>query len=247
MGLEQLSEAIDDLFSDEATTVVDGELVVSLHRELSRLRCLVAKTCAAFEAGSSWQLEGAQGAVPWITARCRVPVGEARRELREGRALRELPGFEARFSAGEVGAAQVDLVARLLRPATRSGVIEAEQMLLEQASTLSFSSFEQALSYFEQLVDAGGTEGRAQERRDRRDVVLSKSFGGTWLGKMTLDEISGEIVSSELRRLETELFEHDWHEAREHLGREPRVHELDRIASIGRETRSSRWRRALWP
>ncbi len=49
-----------------------------------------------------------------------------------------------------------------------------------------------------------------------------------WLGQMTLDPISGSIVADELNRLEHELFEADCAEARERLGRTPRIDELAR-------------------
>ena len=69
------------------------------------------------------------------------------------------------------------------------------------------------------------------EKRVRRDVFLSQSVGGTWLGQITLDSISGDIFSEEHKRLETQLFEADWAEAKERLGREPRISELQRTAA----------------
>ena len=49
-----------------------------------------------------------------------------------------------------------------------------------------------------------------------------------WLGQMTLDPIKGAIVSNELIRLEAEMFEADWAEAKARLGRDPRLDELAR-------------------
>jgi hypothetical protein len=49
-----------------------------------------------------------------------------------------------------------------------------------------------------------------------------------YLGAMTLDPVSGATVSGELRRLEDLLFEADWNEASELLGRSPKGHELAR-------------------
>ena len=45
---------------------------------------------------------------------------------------------------------------------------------------------------------------------------------------MTLDPISGAVVSAELERLEHGLFEADWAEAKASLGRDPRTTELAR-------------------
>jgi hypothetical protein len=52
-----------------------------------------------------------------------------------------------------------------------------------------------------------------------------------WMGKITLDPLSGGIVSGELQRLERALFEADWAEAREALGREPTPSELPRTSA----------------
>jgi len=57
---------------------------------------------------------------------------------------------------------------------------------------------------------------------------LTESLSGTYLGKITLDEISGTIVASELARLEQALFQDDWAKAKADLGRDPKVTELER-------------------
>ena len=56
----------------------------------------------------------------------------------------------------------------------------------------------------------------------------AESFGGMWFGKITLDPISGEIVHTTLQLIERELFEADWAAAKERLGREPTILDLDR-------------------
>ena len=49
-----------------------------------------------------------------------------------------------------------------------------------------------------------------------------------WLGRITLDPISGSIVSSELERLEQEMFDADWAQAKASLGRDPTLADLVR-------------------
>ena len=58
--------------------------------------------------------------------------------------------------------------------------------------------------------------------RARRDVYLTKSLDGMYLGAMRFDPVSGAIVAKELVRLEEELFEADWAKAKERLGRDPK-------------------------
>ncbi len=59
-------------------------------------------------------------------------------------------------------------------------------------------------------------------------MYLDASFGGMWMGKITLDPISGTIVADELARLERQMFEADWAQARCELGREPTTADLSR-------------------
>ena len=105
-----------------------------------------------------------------------------------------------------------------------------ESMLVAQAAELGFEDFYRALSYWKQLADPDGAEASDEERKASRNVFLESSFSGMWLGQMTLDPISGSIVSSELNRLEHDLFEADCAEAKERLGRTARIDELARTS-----------------
>jgi HNH endonuclease len=49
-----------------------------------------------------------------------------------------------------------------------------------------------------------------------------------YLGKINLDPVSGKIFFDEQHRLEQILFEADWAEAKERLGREPTINDLCR-------------------
>lgn len=119
-------------------------------------------------------------------------------------------------------------MARLRRDPTEEALRRDEAMLVEQARKLRFESFARAVTYWEQLADPDGVEVDEAKRRSRREVYLDQSFGGVWLGQITLDPIAGAIVSDELRRLEQSLFEAEWAEARTALGRDPTVADLVR-------------------
>ncbi len=134
-----------------------------------------------------------------------------------------------RLWAGSHGRRQ-DAISSLRRSTTEDVLVRDEVMLVGQARHLRFESFLRALTYWEQLADPDGVEETERERRNRRDVYLDSSFKGMWLGKMTLDPISGSIVGDELGRLEREQFGADWAEARTALGREPTAAELSRTS-----------------
>jgi hypothetical protein len=229
--LEALEEAVDRLARCDLANYADSDSIERLERVRSRLGAIVTGAVAEFDASGAWAPSGARTAAAWLRRHCRLPSNEASREVRRGRQCRELPHFEAAWSAGEIGAACVDLVASVRRPATEAALARDEEMLVDYAKTLAFAEFVGVLRYWEQHADPDGAEDDAMERRARRDVYLVPSVGGTFLGKMTLDPITGAIVSGELGRLERELFESDWAKAQDELGRDPTVDELGRTSA----------------
>ena len=231
MELDALTETIDHLAASDPSVYADAESIEVLHRELARLEAVTTEAVDAFDNSGTWALDGARTASAWVATRCRLPKGEARRRARLVRQLVDLPECRRAWSAGEINAAHVGTIAALRRESSAESLERDEAMLVDQAKTLPFEQFNRVAAYWEQHADPDGTDEAAEKRRGRRDVYLASSFDGMYLGKMTLDEISGATVSGELSRLERQLFEADWAEAKETLGREPRVEELSRTSA----------------
>jgi hypothetical protein len=228
MELEALTEAIDQLVATDPATCADRESMVALEVLVHRLDAFQAEVMASFDASGEWEEDGAKSASLWLAARARLPKVRARRRCRRGRALGYLPVCREAFLAGEISSDHVDAIAGLENDRTRQALLRDEATLVGHARALSYPHFRRALAYWAQLADPDGTEDAAERQRTRRDVTLHGSFSGTWLGHITLDPLSGSIVADELRRIETALFEEDWNEAAERLGRSPAACELAR-------------------
>jgi hypothetical protein len=228
MGLAGLTEAIDELSGSDPSAFVDTESIEVLCRQLARLDCVVTKKTAAFDASGGWVPSGARTAAAWLSVRCRLPKPLAKRMVHRGRQLRHLPLVDRAWSAGDLTAGQVDVVARLRSEETADALERDEAFLVEQAGSLRLDEFIKVADYWKQHADPDGAEDDDERRRGRRDVYLESSFEGMWLGKVTLDPISGSIVAGELGRLEREMFEADWAAARDSLGRDPTTADLAR-------------------
>ena len=228
MELADFVEALSALVSSGAENYGDGASIEVLHHELARFEAFVTEASAVFEASEEWAADGAKSASAWIATRCRVPRSAARKRARLGRTLRHLPRCAEAWRAGRIGAEQARAIASARRHRTEASMARDEEMLVSQAAAMGFEDFYRALSYWKQLADPEGADAADEDRRAARKVYLESSFTGMWLGQMTLDPVSGAIVSGELNRLEHELFEADCAEAREHLGRTPRIDELAR-------------------
>jgi hypothetical protein len=223
----KLREGIDDLIETDPSLRCDREMIIFLERELNRLQYAVSTSLASFDQWGEWALDGAKTAVAWIDTVCHLAKKEARAELRRGKALPGLPLAAQAWRRGDIGADHIDALVRVKRPVTDEALARDEALLVDYARTMKFAHFSNALDYWEQLADQEGAEEAALAQKARRDVYLVPSTGG-YLGKMNFDLIDGAIVANELQRLEKELFEADWAEAKERLGRDPHVHELAR-------------------
>jgi len=242
-GLDALHEVLDQLIGGDSFGLCDKASVVSLQRARAKLDYVAATVVAAFDAAGEWKSNGARTAEAWFSTRCHLPAAETRAQLRRGKALATLPRCAAAFSAGEIGAAQVDVLAKAAQghPGVRRGTgpegsgpdtaalfARDEALLVGHAKAMKFRSFVAAVEHWSQLADPDGADAADLARQARRDVYLVESFDDMYLGKMTLDPIAGTIVATELARLEQELFEADWKKAKEELGRDPALHELCR-------------------
>ena len=228
MDLDALTATIDQLRGSDPSGFADAGSIEALQRLQARLESFVTESVAAFDAAGNWEPDGARNAASWLVFRCRLPRAEARRQVRRGRELRHLPVTAEAWARGSVNGAHVDVMRSLRTDATREALARDESMLVDQAEGLRYDQFTRAAAYWGQLADPEGADEAGEKRRARRDVYLVNSFEGMWFGKMNLDPIAGSIVSAELERIESQLFEADWAEARRRLGREPQVADLAR-------------------
>ncbi len=231
MELENFRQALEALAASGSANYGDGASIEELHQLLSRFESFVTEATASFEAGEEWAADGAKSAPAWLATRCRVPRRAARRRVRLGRALRRLPTVAEAWREGSIGLDAAQAIASARRHRTESSMARDEAMLVAQAAEMGFEDFYRVLCYWKQLADPDGADAAEEDRKNARNVFLEASFTGMWLGQMTLDPISGAIVSGELTRLEHDLFEADCAEARERLGRTARLDELARTSA----------------
>ncbi|MGH9154925.1 MAG: DUF222 domain-containing protein [Acidimicrobiales bacterium] len=114
---------------------------------------------------------------------------------------------------------------------TEKAMERDEAMLVDKATNLRHDHFTRVLAYWCDRADSEGTEATAEQQREARSFHLSKTFDGTWVGDIVLDPIGGAVVSNQLKRLDRELYEADWAEARERLGDGATATDLSRTAT----------------
>lgn len=175
-----------------------------------------------------WAADDARTGAAWLAARTHMPLPSARRCLRLGRSLRHLPLVEDAWGAGEIDSAHVAAFARARNDRTAELLARDEEELLGSAWSLFFSHFQRVLDYWLQHADPDGPEVQAKRQVEYRRLDISRTFQGTVVGNFAYDPIRGTIVKETVEQIERELFEADWAEAKQRLGRDPLVTELAR-------------------
>jgi hypothetical protein len=220
--------ALQDLDLDRLSLEELSEAVVAFQQLRARVESAEARLVARWDATKAWQLDGAKTPAAWIAWRTRLPVEEARRRVRHARALRALPALAAAWSAGEIDRTHLTTILGARNERTAERFATDHTVLLEAARILGFVDFKRTRDRWVNIVDPDGAEQTADHQRAAREVHLSKSLDGMWFGRTTLDPISGEIVGTTLAEIDNELFRADWAAAKERLGRDPLIVELDR-------------------
>jgi Domain of unknown function (DUF222)/HNH endonuclease len=225
--IDELNELADRLGAKDPYSYSDPESIKGLVRLKNKTDSALARAVVSFEESGEWAADGARSAVGWMAKECGLPTNEGKAQLRRGRLLEQAPLVAAAHRAGDIGAAQVDVLVRAQR--TAAALFERDEALLvEQAKALTASQFDRAVEYWKQFADPDGAEEAEFARAERRDVWLVPGPTGMYLGKMNMDPVSGKIYSDELGRLGRILFDADWAEAKERLGRDPTLSELRR-------------------
>jgi hypothetical protein len=227
-ALDDLTKALDALAELDPSALSDPESLRELYRSSCRLEAINTSAVGEFDAWGGFAVAEARSAAAWLTAECRMPASQAQKQVSRSRHLRQLKECDQAWRNGDIGSAQVDAICRKHKGATGCFVERDEKILVDGARTLRFSDLARMMEYWGQHADPDGAEEDAEARRARRDLYLVRSLDGMYLGQMTLDPISGEIIANELDRLEHELFDQEWKEARERLGFDPSVADLAR-------------------
>jgi len=228
MGLGSLIAAVDELVATDPRAFADGESIVEIERQLSRLKAVASRSAAAFDTEREWAEDGARTASAWIAWACRLPRDTARSRVSLGRRLRDLPACERAWLAGDINDGHVRVMAAARTSATAERLAQDEEMLLGYAKSLSFGHFAKTVRYWSFYADPDGSDRSDHTHYAARSLYFSQSIYGLWFGNMTLDSPAGDVIHGELDRLTTEMFEADWAAAKARLGRAPLHSELDR-------------------
>jgi hypothetical protein len=217
--VDQVRAALVDLATRDLTTLTDAEIehhAVSTAELLTLAEAAHVAALARLDTSGAWATSEARSAAHFVAWRAHLPLARAQARQRCGRQLRCLPSTAAAFATGRITVEHVRLLAHAHGKAPEA-FADDEVRLVELAGSTLFSGFETIIRYWVHRHDPDAEADAARAFAQRR-VDCSSTFEGTVVIDALLDPITGAIVARELDRLERELFEADWAEARGRCG-----------------------------
>jgi hypothetical protein len=226
--LLEVRAAWDAAHGEDLDTLTPGEVEARLH-ELREVQAATAayeaKLCARYDTDREWAHHGALSPAAYLAKTRRLPIEACRRSFRIARHLRFLPAVVAALAAGRIEDPHVQRIVAADNPRVHDALVADQVEIVRWAMDLPWSLFVRHLQAWLDEHDPDGPEPAQVER----SFNCSKTIEDRWALDGLLDPIGGSIVHRELARLERQLFHQDWRDAEARLGRDPLVHELDRI------------------
>jgi hypothetical protein len=229
--VDRLAE-LDELLSlDRMTEQEVAEAAVEMERLRSMVEARCARTAGLLEASKAWVADGARSAKDWLAWRTHLPAARVHGSLRCARQVRDLPGVEAAWLAGDLSEEHVRLLAKAAATKPDAFAASGEALLVDEAQRLFFSQWAKVVTYWCHRAAADDAEHEALRRYEERAVHCSRTLDGTVVIDAVLDPAGGAVVARELDRLSRLLFEEDLEEARARLGQpDPPLAALRRTA-----------------
>jgi hypothetical protein len=218
--VKEARELLDELATFDPTALTEGEVteaIVATHGAATVASAVHTSLVGQLDVRRSFEADGALSAGAWVAWRCGVSRPEAQATVRCSRVLRHMPAVSVAFLAGRLTADHVRRLAKAQSVAPDEFAAH-EAALVEMAVTLRYQSFEAAIRYWCHLANPERAEKDAETLFESRHAHGSATLDGMVAVDALLDPVGGQIYLGELRRIEDELFEADWADARARLG-----------------------------
>jgi hypothetical protein len=218
--VKQLNDTLAELAVADLDTVAPTELadvLVDLLGADSRLDAVCAQVAGRVDASMVWANDGSRSCAGWLGRAAHRDRREMAGLVRRARQLRAMPGAQAAHGAGTLSARHIRLLATAQQTAP-DHYDSDEAWLVTQATVLGFDDFARVIAYWCQCAAPDQAEDDARDRYDRRRLHLSGALDGTGVLDVEFEPIGFGVFAEALRRIEQQLWDADWAEARGRLG-----------------------------
>ena len=210
---------------DDATVLAD--MLVDLLGAESQLQAVAAEVAGRVDSSRVWANDGSRSCAAWLGRAANRDRAEVAALVGRGRELRDMPAAADAHGAGTLSARHVRLLARARRLAPDEFAAD-EQWLVGQAAQMSFADFSKTIAYWIQCAAPDDIEDEARRRYENRSVRLGKGLDGCGFLDVDFEPVGFAEFSEALARIEHELWEADWADARQRVGPDATTRDLAR-------------------
>jgi len=219
-----------------------GEVLKRLERCRRRLDAGGVALVGEVESRRWYRDDGFRSASALVRHVCGVSQGEASRRMRAARCLPDLDAVQSAFVAGDLGVEQLDVIARLhANVRVRDALIDAQDILVEDAQTASFRDFRALAKEWERLADIEGSVDDTERQHANRQASLHQDFDGSWTLTGGFGAAQGAAIGEIFERFVRLETDADWEKAKaehgegagiEHLPRTDRQRRADALWNV---------------
>jgi hypothetical protein len=201
----ELESALDALAAEDLHGMAASQHVertARLVRARNRLDAELTRGVRAADVAQAAEHDGLKTMKSWLRGHARLSAGEARRLVRNGRALEQLPAVAAAFAAGAVTAEQVAVVAPVTATEVQAEAVgqgvdlaAVDATLAEVAVSRPHAELGQVVHHYLSRLDPDGPE---PDPTEGRSLSLAKHSDGAVSGRFDLDPVGGEKVQAAL-------------------------------------------------
>jgi hypothetical protein len=216
-----VDSAVDELAALDVDGLDDATVatgLVDVRRVRARLAAVEARLIGEVDRRRHWAAERYRSTAAWLAASDNTSVTGAREDVRLARRLRSMPATEAALAAGDISVDHAPRLAVLNAPDVAAAFSEAEAFLVGQARSMRWPDFVKATEYWLRHAREDSEPDPDKRDRDHRGVELHDGLRGTGLLSGELTQVCKLTFGGALGRIEKELFDADWAEARGRLG-----------------------------
>src|SRR3954467_11597930 len=204
----ELQSSLDALAADDLQPLSAGQVLdrtAFLVALVNRASAELSRTVRHAENSQAAEHDGLKSMRSWLVGHARLAPAEASRVVRAGQVLEHFPVLAAGFAAGEITAAQIEVVAKVVGPgevarAAEQGVdlgaFDRDWAVI--AAGARHDVLVEAVALFDAALDPDGVE---PDPTEGRRLTITKHADGSITGRFDLDAVGGEKVQAAIESI----------------------------------------------
>ncbi|NOX31538.1 MAG: DUF222 domain-containing protein [Actinobacteria bacterium] len=195
--------------ADEANGLLEALEQVSRRVEAAHVQLMDRVDCK-----NLWTADGMLSAKTMVRHRTGISSAEAGLRLKVVKCCRRMPVVEAAYRAGEISTCNMRRLAHVFsNKRVRKQLVEADEVMAEQAGGLTALEFRLWVGSWESLTDEDGTCDRNQRNHEKRDARMVQDFDKGWTFEAWCAAFQGAEMHKIWAKFIDAEFKTDWAKA----------------------------------